>query len=83
TSDEALTRKFDADVIKARTEVQKMIDQGMTMATPETRPLWDQLRARWGEWLPVNDQVRELANANRNAEAGTLSIGKSRELAMA
>ncbi|MET3713190.1 methyl-accepting chemotaxis protein [Sphingomonas trueperi] len=81
TEDAAETRAFDADLMKARGETQALIAKGLGTATETGKPLWMQVEAKFTEYVPVNDQVRALALANRNAEAGKLSITRSRELA--
>jgi methyl-accepting chemotaxis protein len=81
TEDEALTRKFDADLVKAREQLQAQIAKGLASATAQGKPLWMQLSTKYNEFVPVNDQVRALALANKNAEAGQISITRSRELA--
>ncbi|NKI99297.1 methyl-accepting chemotaxis protein [Novosphingobium sp. SG707] len=83
TTDDAMTRKFDGDLLKARNEAQALLAQGSAGATAETRPLWAQLQTRWADFIPVEDQVRSLGLANKNAEAGVVSITKSREMANA
>lgn len=81
TNDDALMRKFDADLMKARNEAQGLIAKGIASSSEQGRPLWMQLDVKFNEYTPVNDQVRALALANKNAEAGQLSITRSRELA--
>ncbi|RSV36185.1 methyl-accepting chemotaxis protein [Sphingomonas sp. ABOLE] len=83
TEDEALTRKFDAELMKGREQVQAQIAKGVATASAQGKPLWLQLSTKFNEFVPVNDQVRQLALANRNTEAGTISISKSREIATA
>ncbi len=82
SSDDAQMRKFDADLIKARGELQQLIAKGVAGATEQGRPLWSQLESKFDEFVPVNDQVRNLGLANKNVEAAQLSMGKSRELAL-
>jgi len=81
TEDEELTQKFDAEVLKARNEARDLIATGIGMATAEGKPRWMQVQALFDQYVPINDQVRRLAMANKNAEAGQISISKSRELA--
>jgi methyl-accepting chemotaxis protein len=83
SSDDAQMRKFDADLMKARGELQQLVAKGVSGATEQGRPLWTQLEGRLDEFVPVNDQVRSLGLANKNAEAAALSMTKSRELAVA
>jgi methyl-accepting chemotaxis protein len=83
SNDDAQMRKFDADLMKARGELQQLIAKGVAGATEQGRPLWTQLETKFDEFVPVNDQVRTFGLANKNAEASALSMGKSRELALA
>ncbi len=80
TNDDALTRKFDAEDVKARNETQALIAEGVQTAVPDTKPRWLQVQSTFEQFVPVNDEVRRLALANKNAEAGALSITKSREI---
>jgi methyl-accepting chemotaxis protein len=73
-------RQLDADLMTTRNEAQKLLASGLAGATDKERPLWQQAQAKWAEFLPVHDQVRTLALANRNAEAGALSVNQSRLL---
>jgi methyl-accepting chemotaxis protein len=83
SSDDAQMRKFDADLMKARGELQQLIAKGVAGATEQGRPLWAQLESKFDEFVPTNDQVRNFGLANKNAEAAALSMGKSRDLALA
>ena len=74
TEDEELTQKFDAEVLKARNEARDLIATGTNMATAEGKPRWMQVQALFDQYVPINDQVRRLAMANKNAEAGQISI---------
>jgi methyl-accepting chemotaxis protein len=81
TNDAAMTRKFDADTLKGRNETQALIAQGVQTAVPDVKARWDQVQAAFGQYVPINDEIRRLANANRNDEAGQVSVTKSREIA--
>ncbi|WP_343525742.1 methyl-accepting chemotaxis protein [Sphingomonas sp.] len=81
TEDEALTQKFDAEDIKARNEARELIATGISIATADGKPRWMQVQSLFDQYVPVNDQIRRLALANKNAEAGQISITKSREIA--
>ncbi|MEG3092561.1 methyl-accepting chemotaxis protein [Sphingomonas sp. PB1R3] len=80
TSDDALMHAIDTSLMKARADTQAILNEGYANATDESRPLWNQARGRWAEYLPINDQIREMGMRNDNAAAGQLSIGKSRVL---
>ncbi|MBZ6383171.1 methyl-accepting chemotaxis protein [Sphingomonas sanguinis] len=81
TEDEGLTQKFDAEDMKARNEVRELIATGINIATAEGKPRWMQVQSLFDQYVPINDQVRRLALANKNAEAGQVSVTKSREVA--
>ncbi|WP_241490839.1 methyl-accepting chemotaxis protein [Sphingomonas sanguinis] len=81
TEDEGLTQKFDAENMKARNEVRELIATGISIATAEGKPRWMQVQSLFDQYVPINDQVRRLALANKNTEAGQVSVTKSREVA--
>ena len=81
TNDDALTRKFDEQVMKARSETRNMIATGLNIASADGKPRWMQVQSLFEQYVPVNDQIRSLALVNKNAEAGQLSVSKSREIA--
>ena len=81
TEDDALTEKFDREDVAARDVMDGLVKNGLATATPETRDLWKDVDSKWGEYEPINDRIRELAKANKNMEAGALSIGQSRVIA--
>ncbi|MGN8001530.1 methyl-accepting chemotaxis protein [Sphingomonas sp. 22176] len=83
TSDDSQMRNFDAELMKGRGELQQLIAKGVAGSSDQERALWSQLQAKHSEFVPVNDQVRTLGLANKNAEAAALSMGKSRDLALA
>jgi methyl-accepting chemotaxis protein len=81
TEDIALTQKFDSEDLKVRNETRALIAQGISIATTEGKPRWMQVQALFDQYVPINDEVRRLALLNKNAEAGQISITKSREIA--
>ncbi|WP_157084840.1 HAMP domain-containing protein, partial [Sphingomonas pituitosa] len=83
TDDSALTRKFDADLMKGRGEVQALIAKGLSNATAQGKPLWMQIEAKYNEYVPINEEIRALALANKNGEAAKLSMSRSREVVLA
>ncbi len=83
TDDLELTRKFDADLLKGRGEVQALIAKGLAGATAQGKPLWMQIDAKFNEYVPISEQIRALANANKNAEAAKLSMTRSRDAVLA
>ncbi|RZL58168.1 MAG: methyl-accepting chemotaxis protein [Sphingomonas sp.] len=80
TEDPMQMRQLDTDLMAARGEAQKLLASGLAGASDRERPLWQQAQAKWLEYMPVNDQVRALGLANKNAEAGALSVNQSRRL---
>ena len=82
TDDTELTNKFDADVMKTRGEVEALIAAGLSTATEKGRPVWNDIQAAYRVYTPINDAIRDLAKRNQNAEAGRMSITKSREASM-
>ncbi len=83
TTDEALARKFDAELMKGRKELEGLIAKGVADSTEQGRPLWTEIQGQFNEFVPVNDQIRNLGLANRNAEAAAISMGRSREIVLA
>ncbi|WP_152997736.1 methyl-accepting chemotaxis protein, partial [Sphingomonas sp. WG] len=83
TEDLESTRKFDADMMKARAEAQALIAKGVSGATEQGRPLWTQIEGKFSDFVPINDQIRTLALANNNVEASKLSMTRSREQVVA
>jgi hypothetical protein len=65
TSDDALTRKFDADLLKNRADAQRLLGEGISHATAVTRPMWTDMQAKWGDFVPVQDQVRAGAGQQK------------------
>jgi len=81
TEDLGLTQKFDAEVLKSRNETRELIATGLAIASVDGKPRWTQIQTLFDQYVPINDQIRTLALANKNAEAGRLSVTKSREIA--
>ncbi|MGE7206167.1 HAMP domain-containing protein, partial [Sphingomonas sp. NPDC019816] len=82
TDDADLTNKFDADVMKTRGEIEALVAAGLATATEKGRPVWNDIQAAYRSYTPINDAIRDLAKRNLNAEAGRLSITKSREASL-
>ncbi|KTT74645.1 methyl-accepting chemotaxis protein [Sphingomonas endophytica] len=78
TDDTQLTQEFDRSLMKTRADAQALIGAGLAGATDQSRPIWTQIQSTYNNWVQIDDQIRQLALANRNAEAGQLSITKSR-----
>ncbi|WP_431311900.1 methyl-accepting chemotaxis protein [Sphingomonas lacusdianchii] len=80
TTDEALTRDFDQQSTGKLAKVDELIRLGVANATSNAKADWDNVAAKWNEYKPVNRQIRDLALANKNVEAGRISISRSRAL---
>jgi methyl-accepting chemotaxis protein len=78
TNDEALTRNFDADMMKSRADVAKLLATGLATATPQDRPVWAQIDQKWNGFIPINDRIRQFALRNDDEDAGKLSLNESR-----
>ncbi|MFK3890298.1 methyl-accepting chemotaxis protein [Sphingomonas sp. NPDC079357] len=71
---DAATMKIYYDkVVTGEADMDRLIDQGVGLASKDGRPLWEGLRRDWTELKPVFDRVRDLGYANRNDEAAKLS----------
>ncbi len=81
TSDADLTEKFDVELMKARGEIDTLITQGLAGSTEVSRPVWHDIQRSYQAYVPVNESIRSLTKTNRRAEAGALSMEKSREIA--
>ncbi|APX67516.1 methyl-accepting chemotaxis protein [Sphingomonas sp. gentR] len=82
TNDDEQMRVFDGELMHARSDIKALVETGLANATPAGRQIWTGISESYTAWLPVNDMVRRLGLANRNEEAGALSMTKSRELAV-
>jgi len=83
TEDLDLTRKFDVQSSEISAKIDDAIRKEGARAEGDAKANWSDVAARWTEYRSVNTQVRQLAMANRNAEAGALSISQSRVIANA
>jgi methyl-accepting chemotaxis protein len=81
TTDDALTMSFDGEIDQHRKTIEDLIRAGSSDATERARPLWTRVQQDWTEFKPINDRIRVLGRANRNAEAGQISITESRKVA--
>ncbi|EGD60737.1 putative methyl-accepting chemotaxis protein [Novosphingobium nitrogenifigens DSM 19370] len=76
-------RKFDAELLKTRSEAQTLIAAGVSHASPEGAPIWSKIQARWAELLPVEDEIRSLSLDGKKTQAGELSMTRARDAANA
>lgn len=80
TTDEATTRQFEQEAITKVSALDELIATAAANASEQAKQDWQNVSDKWNEFKPVNKQVRELASANRNAEAGQISLTQSRAL---
>ncbi|MEN2748353.1 methyl-accepting chemotaxis protein [Sphingomonas sp. T9W2] len=80
TSDDDLTRQFEQQAVVKVAKVDDLIRLGVANASPQAKPEWDNVAAKWNEYKPVNRKIRDLALANKNVEAGQISVTQSRAL---
>jgi methyl-accepting chemotaxis protein len=73
-------REMDTKLLGGREVVQALLNQGLTRASEQGKPLWMQVQQKWSEYLQVGDQVRQLAATNHTAEAAVLTRTRSRDL---
>jgi methyl-accepting chemotaxis protein len=83
TTDNGLTAQFEQAMEPKITLEDKLIDDATDQASADTKPLWLAVQKSWDDYKPINRQIRDLANVNKNAEAGEMSITKSRPIASA
>ncbi|GAM02416.1 methyl-accepting chemotaxis protein [Sphingomonas parapaucimobilis] len=72
-TDQATMKIYYDRVITGESELSKTIDQGLAIASPDGKALWEKVRSDWNELKPTFDRIRDLGYANRNEEAATLS----------
>jgi methyl-accepting chemotaxis protein len=82
TDDPQLNQEFYNQITKGQQTVETLLHDGEVSAvTPQGKTLWAQAREEWLAYKPVNNRVRELGFANKNQEAGAISVSQSRKLA--
>ena len=74
TNDDALTRTFDGQINEHSKKVDGLVAEGLATASEQGKPSWLKVQSQWEAFKPINDRVRALGLANKNAEAGALSI---------
>ncbi|MEG8040098.1 methyl-accepting chemotaxis protein [Sphingomonas sp. LR60] len=72
-TDAIVMKGYYDKVLAGEADMDRLIDQGIGMASKEGRPLWETLRRDWTELKPTFERVRDLGYANRNDEAAKLS----------
>jgi methyl-accepting chemotaxis protein len=81
TNDEALMRTFDNQITEHRKKIDGLVVEGVSTASEQGKPSWLKVQSQWEAFKPINDRVRALGLANKNVEAGALSITESRKVA--
>ena len=76
---EAEVHDADIKMLANRSDVQKLLTQGLSLASEQGRPLWLQAQQKWDEYLVQGDKVRQLVAAHNTAEASVVTRGPSRD----
>ena len=71
---------FDAELTKNRQVFENLLDEGDQISTAEGKVKYDKLKADWEEFKPQDSRLRELALANKKADATAISLGVLRNL---
>jgi len=69
---------YDDELTKGRQILSDMLDEGEKISSPEGKLKYGELKTIWENIKPLDSKLRELALANKNAEATTLSLGELR-----
>jgi len=77
-TDPAKMKVFDEELTKGRQIFSDMIDEGEKISSPEGKVKYGELKAIWETIKPLDSKLRELALANKNADATALSLGELR-----
>ena len=72
-TDQATMKMYYDQVVAGESEMTRKVNEGVSIATAEGKPLWEAVRNDWSELKPTFDRVRDLGYANRNEEAAKLS----------
>ncbi|WP_297506864.1 methyl-accepting chemotaxis protein [uncultured Caulobacter sp.] len=73
--------KYDAEINELTPKVEADIQTGVAKATAEGKPAWEAIARNFTAFKAVNAEVRELALANRQAQAAELSLKRSSAIA--
>ena len=79
-TDDTVARDFEQQSASKLAKIDELIRLGVANASPQAKPEWDNVAAKWNEYKPVNRKIRDLALANKNVEAGQISVTQSRAL---
>jgi len=69
---------YDEDLTKRRAAFDGLLDQGDKISTAAGKEKYAELRGIWENIKPLDTKLRELALANKNAEATALSLAELR-----
>jgi methyl-accepting chemotaxis protein len=68
-TDATLMRTYGERVVSEEAEMEKLMADGLAVATDRDRSAWEAVKRTWSEIKPTFDQVRDLGAANRNDDA--------------
>jgi methyl-accepting chemotaxis protein len=77
---EDMSARYDAELLRQRTEFISRRDKLETIATPEDKEKLAALTSPWQQWIGVEDKIRDLVHHNGHAEAKEMSEGQGRQL---
>ncbi|WP_339347355.1 methyl-accepting chemotaxis protein [uncultured Sphingomonas sp.] len=72
-TDQPTMKMYYDKVVAGESELTKRVNEGLSVASEEGKPLWEAIRSDWSELKPTFERVRDLGYANRNDEAARLS----------
>ncbi|GAA0533580.1 methyl-accepting chemotaxis protein [Rhizomicrobium palustre] len=78
-NDDAKMRGYDEKINALRAQLDGDIEHGYKIASERGKVLYQEIRANWELFKPVDAKLRELALQNKNAEAVALSVGEIRK----
>jgi methyl-accepting chemotaxis protein len=70
---------FDAELEKGRANFEGMLEEGDRISSAEGKAKYAELKTIWETFKPLDAQLRQLALANKNAEATAISLGALRQ----
>jgi methyl-accepting chemotaxis protein len=74
-SDLAKMRVYDAQLTQQRQDFEALLDEGDAISSPEGKVKYAELRSMWETVKPLDIELRQLALADQNKQAVTLSLG--------
>jgi methyl-accepting chemotaxis protein len=70
---------FESELGRLRPEFTSRLDQAVTNASVEGRPLWEAARSSWQQYALLQDKIIEAVNRDAKPEARALSLGSGRQ----